>query len=422
MGFKKEYTGDIFLKDTSVENIFINEYLANAPGNHVKVFLYALMRAELHDDFDNNRLAKQLGMEIEDVLAAWTYWEKQGAIRKIHNNPQDITDYDVEFISLKSMLYGQGEETEAPATFTSAVEGMSDTAVREMFSSVEKILGRILSSTETMEISSWINDFSVTPDVIAHGFEYCGERNKKDIRYVGAVIKRWAMDGYRTLEDVQKHIAEDDKRQHRHRRIFQALGFNRNPGEEERKIMDSWFDEMGFELDKVLEACGKTSGISSPSINYVNKVLSNWTEGKGKPHDPDEVTTSDIMNYYEELRAGEEAEAAARRDEVYSKVPKIREIEKQTNSLSREISRIIISDDVEKKEKTEKIRDTLEGLNMERAILLTDNGFDLDYMDVRYECPECKDTGVLETGEKCQCFGQVTKEKIQLLKQKYINA
>ena len=47
MGFIKEKTRDYFLLDTSVENIFINEYMAGAPGDFVKVYLFALMYAGL---------------------------------------------------------------------------------------------------------------------------------------------------------------------------------------------------------------------------------------------------------------------------------------------------------------------------------------------------------------------------------------
>ena len=54
----------------------------------------------------------------------------------------------------------------------------------------------------------------------------------------------------------------------------------------------------------------------------------------------------------------------------------------------------------------------------EKAFLMTDNGFTPDYMDIKYDCSDCRDTGMLETGEKCQCLGEVTKEKIRLLKTK----
>ena len=65
--------------------------------------------------------------------------------------------------------------------------------------------------------------------------------------------------------------------------------------------MDRWFDDMDYTIDKVLEACGKTSGISNPNINYVNKILENWHKEKnggaadGKPK---AVPVSVVQKYY----------------------------------------------------------------------------------------------------------------------------
>ena len=171
--------------------------------------------------------------------------------------------------------------------------------------------------------------------------------------------------------------------------------------------MDTWFEEMEFSLDKVLEACSKTTGIANPNINYVNKVLVNWYEertGKDKSGKRKELTLTEISQYYETLRHKEEKEAEAHRREVYAKVPRIKQIDDELAAGSRELSRIII-------------KETASTLNTEKAFLLTDNGFELDYMDIHYECPLCKDTGMLETGEKCQCFGEVSRTKIEQLMQ-----
>ena len=43
-------------------------------------------------------------------------------------------------------------------------------------------------------------------------------------------------------------------------------------------------------------------------------------------------------------------------------------------------------------------------------MLLTDNDFELDYMDVHYKCRICKDTGTNDEGERCECFVLRTKE------------
>ena len=89
--------------------------------------------------------------------------------------------------------------------------------------------------------------------------------------------------------------------------------------------MDSWFETMDFSLEKVLTACSKTSGISNPNINYVNKVLLNWYEeqrsGKDKSGKRKELTTQQISRASITLHCGmteeQEAEAASDR-EVYA--------------------------------------------------------------------------------------------------------
>lgn len=71
-----------YLKDTGIENIFINEYMTQAPGDYVKIYILALMYAKMGADISNEAIAKSVGVEEEDVLKAWNYWESQGAVIK----------------------------------------------------------------------------------------------------------------------------------------------------------------------------------------------------------------------------------------------------------------------------------------------------------------------------------------------------
>ena len=53
----------------------------------------------------------------------------------------------------------------------------------------------------------------------------------------------------------------------------------------------------------------------------------------------------------------------------------------------------------------------LEDLKEQKAVLLEACGFGAGYMDMRYHCPDCQDTGYIQ-GRKCRCF---KKEEISLL-------
>lgn len=417
MGFKKEKTKEYYLLDTAVENLFINEYMTGAPGDYVKVYLLALMNAELQVAINNRDIAKQLSIDIEDVLKAWTYWENMGVIRKTNISRDNSLEYDVEFVLLKDRLYGSQDESGYMAADRGFNVQLSSSEYKNMFSRIERATGRIISGSEMNEIASWIDDYGTEPEVVAFAFEFCAKKKKRAVNYVGAVVKNWVSEGHRTIEDVKEYIGQIEGRAEDYRRVFQALGFHRNPTEEERRIMDSWFDSLNFNMDSVLQACSKTAGISSPNINYVNRILINWHEEKGKPEKTG-VTTADKMEYYETLREIHSAEAKARKEEVYSKVPEVREIDQEERSLTSEITKIIATGRVNGREAIDNIKEKIDTLNMKRAVLLTDNGFELDYMDMQYSCPNCRDTGMLETGERCQCFGEITEEKIHLLKKK----
>ena len=57
MTFRREKIKDYFLLDTSVENLFINEYMAAAPGDFVKVYLFAQMYADLGQEITNEAVS-----------------------------------------------------------------------------------------------------------------------------------------------------------------------------------------------------------------------------------------------------------------------------------------------------------------------------------------------------------------------------
>ena len=155
-------------------------------------------------------------------------------------------------------------------------------AIPALMPKIEKILGRTLSSSDMQNVISWIDDVKATPEVVEKAVVYCSDKGKVSFKYIEKVIEEWTKIGIKTSEDVDNYLEENDQRHVRYRRVMKALGFSRNPSEEEQRLMDSWFDEMGFKMDKVLEACSKTAGISNPNLKYVNSILDNWRRKQAK--------------------------------------------------------------------------------------------------------------------------------------------
>lgn len=426
MGFQRQTAKNHYLHDTCVENMFINEYMVSAPGDYVKVFLYSLMYADLSMPLENDMIARELSIEEEQVLLAWNYWEKQGVIRKHYPDPNNKFRYDVEFIDLKEQLYGakaSGKSTGKKDVPAHLKKQLDDSTMRDMFAEIERITGRFLSGNEPANIQNWIIDHGITPDVVIFAYSYCQTQRggKNQYQYVNTVIRDWVDKGLKNISDIETYLAESDNRHNQYKRVMKALGFTRNSTEEEKRIMDVWFGEYGFGLETVLEACKKTSGISSPNINYVNSILTSWYKGEDRRKTGSGTTasggaaagTSDngdrirrVMKSYEEDRERNERLWKERTEEIYERIPRILQIDGELHELSMSLPRLILSGRFDAKKRADELQKQMRELSEEKAYLLTEHNYAMDYMEHPYTCEKCKDTGTLDNGERCSCFSE----------------
>lgn len=411
MNFNRENKGDYYLCDTSLENIFINEYMPNADGVFVKVYIFALMYADHDARMTNEIIAKHLKISILDVLQAWDYWEKQGIIRKKSKSANDQFNYTVEFLSLKELVYSKSKKSKKSSDSIPKEHKdlLENDDIKKMYSDVEQITGRFLEGTEHQEILSWIIDFDVAPELVIKAYTYCVQkRTNGKAKYVASVIKEWVNQGLKTAAEADELLEETDSRHFLYRRILKALGLFRHPTEEEKRIMDTWFDELNFPIDTVLEACKKTSGITNPNLNYINSVLKGWkTEGKIKDSQAKTPKTSlinTLIKSYDDLREKNEHESEKRRAEIYQKVPRIKQIDEEIRDLSFEISRLMLTRASNIQSESARLRSKALKLNEEKAYLLTESNYRPNYLDPIYDCELCKDTGQLDDGQRCQCF------------------
>jgi len=400
MKFRKEPVQSCYLLDTGVENIFIHEYMVSAPGDFVKIYLVALMYTEMGEDIDQAGIAKMLSIPEEEVEKAWVYWEGMGVVRK--------KDDTIEFAVLKECLYGKKpvKEHETPVVKPSAV--LENKSLKGMYKSIERTIGRMLTGSETTEMINWMDDFGATPELIAYAYAYCMTKKKDNVRYVGAVVKGWTSNGLTNVTEIEKYLSDNDQRHYSYKRIMQALGFTRNATEEEKRLINAWFDGLNCDMEDILNACGKTSGIPNPNINYVNKILNNQhgrstaVSGGG--------TGMTITAYYQYLREKALADAAERRNQVVARIPAIEKIEESLRQRSVDISRVMVTGGRDKTLQMDQLKREIDRLTHEKAALLTEYDFPSDYMDVKYACSLCKDTGTKDTGEQCECFVSRTKE------------
>lgn len=118
----------------------------------------------------------------------------------------------------------------------------------------------------------------------------------------------------------------------------------------------------------------------------------------------------DILRKYEIKRNIAVSTAEKKKEELYTKIPRLEEIEDAINKFSiKTVKTILIADNNEKNKVMEEFNREIQNLKNERSLILKSNGLNDDYLKPQYNCPLCEDTGYIITdysNKMCNCLKQ----------------
>ena len=129
-----------------------------------------------------------------------------------------------------------------------------------------------------------------------------------------------------------------------------------------------------------------------------------------------------IMADYARIRDRHRRELEKRRTQAYARIPALQKLEEQTPALAVDQLRrrlkssagssgsgsgagIIPGAPADRKDQKTSFRETAAQITARRIRLLTENGFPADYLEMKWDCPDCRDTGYIGR-EKCHCLKQ----------------
>lgn len=271
----------IELGDTPIDNIFINDYMPQAEGTYVKVYLMGYKCAGDRQDFNNEVLAKNLKLPLADVLNAWNYWESEGII--IKHETDDEYNYIVEFVNLKQYYMDnvykhiRNIDDKKYVDNEELISKARNPEIKTMMEEIEDMLGRPLKINEKQKIITWLNKYKTNTNVMTQAFSYCVNNKKvKRFSYIESVVSAWYDAGVVDLDSMMDYLEKRNDRYSAYSRISRALGFNRTLTEAEMRTIDRWIDEWKFSMEMILKCLDNSTKINNPNINYFDKILSEW--------------------------------------------------------------------------------------------------------------------------------------------------
>ena len=110
------------------------------------------------------------------------------------------------------------------------------------------------------------------------------------------------------------------------------------------------------------------------------------------------------MYKYDQLRLKNKRLVASRYEELFEKIPKLKEIQNEIITLSTNQARMeLLNSDEKLDEGTYRIKK--QELIAQKKDLLTKNGYPADFLSPIYTCKDCKDTGYINN-KPCHCLKQ----------------
>ena len=85
----------MLFSSTELPDVFFTEYLSQASGDYIKIYLYIVFLSKYGKDVKINDLSKKLNIDFKTIQEGIKYWEDNGVITKkntgyIINNLQEI--------------------------------------------------------------------------------------------------------------------------------------------------------------------------------------------------------------------------------------------------------------------------------------------------------------------------------------------
>ena len=284
---------------TVIDNTFLNEFLPQATGDDVKVYLYGLNLCANPNTDDNSldTMCKILCLTEDEVLKSFSYWQEMGLVQVVSTNPLEIRFLPIKTRSGSSKIRNKEKYTD----FNAQIQAV--------------ISGRMITPTEYNEYYSLIETYHFEPEALVMIAKYCTTKKSTSIGYpyILAVARNYADEGLKTIEAVEQKFIEYEQNSDEIKRVLSALGLKREADIEERNLYLKWNNSFGFtngvivEVAKSLKKKGGFAKLDSLLSKYFEQKLftieeiSEFSEKQDEMFDLAKTVSKNLGLYYQNL-------------------------------------------------------------------------------------------------------------------------
>ena len=286
---KLEQSDKNFLfSETKLPDVFFTEYMSQANGDYIKVYLYIVFLSKYNKEVKINDVSKTLNIPFKTIQEAIAYWEEQEVLIKKNNGYIVVDLQEKELNKLYSPRLSSTPEnalSNAKNQYRAkAIEDINNTCFQGM-----------MSPSWYNDIDLWFNKYCFDEPVMIALFRYCLERSALHRNYIQAVAEGWHKNNIKTYTDLENYYAKQEKLSLIKKQISKKLGLSRPLTQYESAYIEKWVVDYSYTMDIIEIALKKTTSKSNFNFDYLDKLISNW-------HEHNLLTTTDVNNYLAQMK------------------------------------------------------------------------------------------------------------------------
>lgn len=275
----------LLLSQTPIPDIFFTEYLSQASGDSIKVYLYLFFLSKYNRDIKINDLAKKLELPLKTIQDSIKYWESVGLlIRKnqgfILANLQEI---EINKVYKPKITISQENLNEISENKNRAKA--IETINNEFFQGV-------MSPAWYGDIDLWFKKYNFDEEVMIALFRYCFNKSALHRNYIAAVAESWYKNKIRTFSELDLYFQKEEQVRVISNSIKKKLRLSRNLTVFEEAYIEKWVINYEYNMDIIDIALKRSTAKYNINFEYLDKLISSWHERNFK-------TPEQINNFIE---------------------------------------------------------------------------------------------------------------------------
>lgn len=278
----------ILFSYTEIPDVFFTEYMSEANGDFIKIYLCLVFLTKYDKDIKLNDLSKKLNIPLQTIQAALSYWEERGVLIKkvngyILNNLQEIELNKLYSpnLTLSKEDIKKNEDNKYRAKAIECINNM--------------YFQGVMSPAWYSDIDLWFKKYGFDEQVMISLFDYCFNKSALHKNYVKTVAEAWNKSNIKTYEDLEAYSEKQEKMNKIKKEISKKLGRYSPLTQFEEAYIEKWILDYGYDLKVINIALKKTTSKANPSFDYLDKLISDW-------HDRNLKTESDVNNFLQEIK------------------------------------------------------------------------------------------------------------------------